>query len=646
MFPYATPFPQQVEVMDAVKRAAAEGTCAAIESPTGTGKTLALLCAAVEWQRGLVGEKRSKGSAKIFYASRTHTQLQQVVKEAKRCFKGIKSVVLASKDHYCIRPENAGLKGTAKNDACGKAIREATCEYYALTRCNEVATAVPWTTPDIEDLVKAGKKLRACPYYAAKISLETADVVFLPYSYILDPVIRGVMGVDEHLDGALVIIDEAHNVEDTARDAASFDRSLPVLESHVIAFRAAPKCPTETAILERFLDKIAEWTRSQQVSRDTDAKVRLGKETLEEWKIDAAEVSSLQIACERVKRVNDALEFMPTAPVACASALLQSLWFAVRWPVEFRFAATFTETVEFHSWCMSPAPAFSLLRSKVGTVALVSGTLAPFDALESELECRFPVRVETTHVIDVATRLFCRSVTRGAITQEPTAEIVPLDSTFKNANNGAYYDALGETLLSCAARVPNGALCFFQSYTQLERAALRWKHTKLWVRLSRRKPIFVEVRGKEFDIGAYRSCATSPSGALLLGVMRGKLSEGIDFPDAAARAVFVVGVPFPSVFDTLINLKKEHQDAKVKLPLEDGRPSPLSGNAWYERQAFRAVNQAIGRVIRHREDYGAVLLLEQRFARLDVRGKLSKWMRDEVRSEITLNELDEFFKKF
>lgn len=39
----------------------------------------------------------------------------------------------------------------------------------------------------------------------------------------------------------------------------------------------------------------------------------------------------------------------------------------------------------------------------------------------------------------------------------------------------------------------------------------------------------------------------------------------------------------------------------------------LTGTQWYSQQASRAVNQAIGRVIRHRFDYGAILLLDTRF---------------------------------
>lgn len=38
----------------------------------------------------------------------------------------------------------------------------------------------------------------------------------------------------------------------------------------------------------------------------------------------------------------------------------------------------------------------------------------------------------------------------------------------------------------------------------------------------------------------------------------------------------------------------------------------LSGHQWYNQQASRAVNQAIGRVIRHRQDYGAIFLCDDR----------------------------------
>lgn len=56
----------------------------------------------------------------------------------------------------------------------------------------------------------------------------------------------------------------------------------------------------------------------------------------------------------------------------------------------------------------------------------------------------------------------------------------------------------------------------------------------------------------------------------------------------------------------------------------------ISGNTWYQQQALRAVNQAIGRVIRHRKDYGAILLCDERFANQRTVSQLSAWIRDHV----------------
>lgn len=53
-------------------------------------------------------------------------------------------------------------------------------------------------------------------------------------------------------------------------------------------------------------------------------------------------------------------------------------------------------------------------------------------------------------------------------------------------------------------------------------------------------------------VSQYRSLA-SQDGAILLAVMRGRCAEGADFKDDAARAVVVVGVPFPSM-DTEVTL--------------------------------------------------------------------------------------------
>jgi len=56
----------------------------------------------------------------------------------------------------------------------------------------------------------------------------------------------------------------------------------------------------------------------------------------------------------------------------------------------------------------------------------------------------------------------------------------------------------------------------------------------------------------------------------------------------------------------------------------------LNGSAWYTQQAARAVNQALGRVIRHKFDYGAIILADERFAYTRTRNALSKWVQPRV----------------
>lgn len=49
-------------------------------------------------------------------------------------------------------------------------------------------------------------------------------------------------------------------------------------------------------------------------------------------------------------------------------------------------------------------------------------------------------------------------------------------------------------------------------------------------------------------------------GAVFLAVLRGKVSEGMDFADARCRAVIVTGLPFPPFKDPRIVLKRMYSD--------------------------------------------------------------------------------------
>lgn len=92
---------------------------------------------------------------------------------------------------------------------------------------------------------------------------------------------------------------------------------------------------------------------------------------------------------------------------------------------------------------------------------------------------------------------------------------------------------------------------------------------------------------------------------MLVAVCRGKLCEGIDFTDRQCRLVIMIGVPYPAKNDLRVMLKQDF--------LERGMRG--EGRKWYVREAIRAVNQTVGRVIRHKDDFGGVLLCDDRYAK-------------------------------
>lgn len=105
---------------------------------------------------------------------------------------------------------------------------------------------------------------------------------------------------------------------------------------------------------------------------------------------------------------------------------------------------------------------------------------------------------------------------------------------------------------------------------------------------------------------------TSCPGSVFFAVYRGKVSEGLDFADHAGRAVVVLGMPFVTLTDPKVRLKREILDEKaLEVPLRTGCKL-LTGEEWYSQQASHAINQAVSRVIRHRHDYGAIIFCYER----------------------------------
>lgn len=212
-----------------------------------------------------------------------------------------------------------------------------------------------------------------------------------------------------------------------------------------------------------------------------------------------------------------------------------------------------------------------------------------------------------------------------------------------------YLHSLGKTVLELSKVVPDGLLIFFPSYGILNSCIRNWETNEIWNQIQQSKPTFVEPRFKnEFahTIKEYYKNINNETkkGAIFMAVCRGKVSEGLDFADINGRAVIITGIPYPPLFDPKIRLKRNYMQHNYTTGTES-----LSGEQWYNLEASRAVNQAIGRVIRHRNDYGAILLCDRRFGCIQHKSQLSKWIQRHVKREnstfrVVISSISEFFR--
>ena len=158
------------------------------------------------------------------YASRTHSQLAKVVKELKSTRYRPKTCVLGSRQQMCVHPKVSKMSGTTQIQACRSLVSKQECKAHLAVEgwCNSNPEAGKQLL-DIEDLVKIGKNGGACPFFVSKELQKDAELVILPYNYLVDPKIR--KGLDKDFDWSkcTLIFDEAHNLERVCTDAASFD---------------------------------------------------------------------------------------------------------------------------------------------------------------------------------------------------------------------------------------------------------------------------------------------------------------------------------------------------------------------------------------------------------------------------------------
>ncbi|XP_062872398.1 Fanconi anemia group J protein [Trichomycterus rosablanca] len=626
---------------------------------------------------------------KIFFGTRTHKQITQITHELKRTlYSSVPMTILSSRDHTCVHPDV--VPHANRNERC-KELLEAkngrSCRFYHNVNKMREQSTLQWVHGlnqawDIEELCRLGSKLRSCAYYAARELMQDANIIFCPYNYLLDPLIRASMDIS--LKGQIVVLDEAHNIEDCARECASFTlnqvqlkEGREELESMVTYNIRRSNHEPLLAFCCSLLNWIQESSSTlQERDYETACKVWTGKEVLvifhglgitaDTFPVLQKHLEAVLEKEERVALVNGREDMVQVPTISSTTQIvLKSLFMVLgflfrqncRFADDYRVALqqsyvwatqqdvpdeqgffarprrrrqntrtkTLVHTLSF--WCLNPAVAFSDLSESVRSIVLTSGTLSPMGSFSSELGIKFSIQLEASHVISKS------QVWVGTIGAGPQGR--RLCATFQHAETFAFQDEVGSLLLKVCQTMSRGVLCFLPSYKMLDKLRDRWMNTGLWEKLEERKTVIAEPRGgakSDFDellqtyYNAIKESGTR-DGALLIAVCRGKVSEGLDFTDDNARAVVTIGIPFPNIKDLQVELKMKYNDQHCKSR------GLLPGGRWYEIQAYRALNQALGRCIRHRNDWGALILVDDRFRANPnkyITG-LSKWVRQLVK---------------
>lgn len=726
---------------------------------------------------------------KIFYCSRTHSQLSQFVSELRRVSmpsaldpttapsEPFKHLSLGARKNLCINPRvQALLQPTTINERCLELQQPSTAQArrcaFLPSKATEPLVAefrdhALAAVRDIEELATLGRRIGICPYYAARAAIGPAEIVTLPYQLLLQQSAREALGIE--LEGNVVVVDEAHNLMDTVSGLHSAGINLAALHlcttqlmlyAHKFAKRLKGKNRVYLMQLLSLIQSLIGWMgkKAEDALREeggvledgivTSAELLSGKgvdqidlfklmtylqESKLARKVDGyvcqvsaeTQAATAAAAASKGSKPEEAPKSKKEPPPTSMPVLLhlqsflqiltnpsaEGQFFYSNTPIDTPGSSVPTPDITLRYLLLDPSHYLLPLLTSSRSLILAGGTLAPIPSLATHLFPSLPPSrlsmLSCGHVIP-RSNLLALALRTGASSQA-------LDFTFRARELPATMDELGRTLLRVCDVVPDGVVLFAPSYDYLGRLVLRWTATGIYAQLAGKKRIFTETRetpSVETLLDAYRDAITSPTrtstpttgakttrsmtsvtGALLLSVVNGKMSEGINFSDSLGRAVLMVGLPFPNAHTAEWRARLQYVERKQLLAAQrddeaqDRRDAEAAAAAaaelddleafagieagdagadadadaggvecrlvlgqqrqkqkrrdernraaakqasqdFYENACMRAVNQSIGRAIRHKEDYAVIILLDRRYETARIRRKLPQWIQN------------------
>ncbi|XP_048006864.1 ATP-dependent DNA helicase DDX11-like [Leguminivora glycinivorella] len=669
-------------------------------------------------------EENENNDSKIYISSRTHSQLSQFIGEIKRTVfrEDTRVVTLASRQHYCINSEVAKLKNVnlinercldmqkSKNkstsvDEDGKVLKKTktksctSCPYYNHSNIARLKETMLVEMMDIEDLVKCGKTLKACPYYASRMALEDAEVVLVSHAGMVSAGARS--GFSLKLHNNVLILDEAHGLTtalESAHSAPVSTKQLTAVKTflkfYIDKYRARlssknlltlnqmnfvvgklvgmikPKSTAEkqedTTImtLEDFVIKaeidhmnlrpLVEFCRKTRLAPKLHGfSMRYSQQALEEenkrtvekkssFKDFLSNISKKKTEVEETVKEEVKPAIQAPTETSAGSGLYAILDFLDRLcdrSVNGRILVQSGESGLLKYLLLNPADHFSDVVKQCRSVILAGGTMEPISEFKDLLKSdgKEVNVVKCGHVVPPD------NVLGVCLSKGPSN--VSLNFSYENRMSKELLKEVSSILRNVCSIVPGGVVCFLPSYSYEKTVYEHLHANKVIENICKKKSVFREPKSSaEVDqvlnkfAAAVKSKEGNRNGALMLSVVGGKLSEGLNFSDDLGRCIIVVGMPYPNV------KSPELQEKMNYLNRTNG-----SGSAYYENLCMKAVNQCIGRAVRHANDYACVLLVDDRYSRPHTMAALPSFVQKSLMSNCnfgpTVGSMAKFFAK-
>lgn len=621
------PREMQVEIISEIRNALDDGRHIVVESGTGTGKTIVSLAAGLEHAR--------KTGKKIVYLTRTISQSDQVMKELKAIstIKHVSGLTITGRNKSCPLLINEDLEALPPNvlslmceERKSKSLKGSAggCRFFDRTRA-EVNNVIEYCLkefPTSAELDSYCEKLGVCPYEMKKVLMKDMDVVVAPYVHILSEDIRtnfiaNLGGEDVPL---LLIVDEAHNLIDAARDQESFRITSKMIEAAIDECSA-----TKTSdILEGIkTEDVIRFIKSavRQLAVDNipfgKTEFRLGKDTIENMIMKRFNIqrNELNILIEDMIGVGenrmDALAENDNYGLSEIYTLGVALkdWMLSDNDRYIRSVKTSEDGEYLYAACIDPSDIVLFMRDLKGAVHM-SGTLQPLEqyykvmglpknTLARTYPSPFPKENRSiVYVDDVTTRYEDMSRDPSMVTR------------------------IEKKIARLCNAVDRNTLVFFPSYKMM-------KNMRPFLERDISKPLFWEESGQQKRTMRTLDAFRRGSNGVFFSVIGGSVAEGIDFPGEELCFTIIVGIQFPP----------PSLEQKAMSEMFDQRYGP--GMGWKytsEVPAIRKIRQAVGRMIRNETDYGMAVILDSR---------VSKYQRqlEATLSKDPVSDAIEFFSK-